>query len=213
MKYIRLFENHNLAPNGNISNLNKTQWHIVRTPEFKNWFGDWEKNEGSKVLDENGEPKIMYHGSYNLFNEFNINAEKKERTNNFAGFYFADNKQDVIYYANNGNGYIYECFLNIRNPLIHKWGFNHTPSDKSIKFIEDKYKNKYDEIYLKYKLSNLKSTWWVSFMTGNDSTDMAIIDGFDGYFDGAHQICAFHPFNIKLSNNTTFDKKNNDIRK
>ena len=31
-----------LAPNGNISNLNDEQWRIVRTAEFKCWFGDWE---------------------------------------------------------------------------------------------------------------------------------------------------------------------------
>jgi len=31
-----------LAPNGKPSNLNERQWHEVRTPEFKTWFGDWE---------------------------------------------------------------------------------------------------------------------------------------------------------------------------
>ena len=29
-----------LAPNGKISNLNEEQWKLVRTPEFKAWFGD-----------------------------------------------------------------------------------------------------------------------------------------------------------------------------
>lgn len=29
-----------LAPNGNISNLNKQLYNYVRTQEFKNWFGD-----------------------------------------------------------------------------------------------------------------------------------------------------------------------------
>ncbi|SMF93939.1 hypothetical protein SAMN02949497_1235 [Methylomagnum ishizawai] len=31
-----------LAPNGKPSNLNESQWNLVRTPEFKVWFGDWE---------------------------------------------------------------------------------------------------------------------------------------------------------------------------
>jgi hypothetical protein len=31
-----------LAPNGQPSKLNERQWHQVRTPQFKAWFGDWE---------------------------------------------------------------------------------------------------------------------------------------------------------------------------
>lgn len=30
------------APNGKKSNLTDEQWEMVRTPEFKEWFGDWE---------------------------------------------------------------------------------------------------------------------------------------------------------------------------
>ena len=32
-----------LAPNGKPSNLTPEQYRQVRTPEFKKWFGDWEK--------------------------------------------------------------------------------------------------------------------------------------------------------------------------
>lgn len=42
-------EDYLLAPNGKPSNLNEKQWHQVRTPEFKKWFGDWELSE-KKVL-------------------------------------------------------------------------------------------------------------------------------------------------------------------
>ena len=52
------------APNGNPTNLNERQWLQVRTKAFKEWFGDWENNssEASKVVDENGEPLVVYHG-------------------------------------------------------------------------------------------------------------------------------------------------------
>lgn len=52
-----------LAPNGNVSNLTEQQYVQVRTRAFKSWFGDWENNpnEASKVVDENGEPLIVYH--------------------------------------------------------------------------------------------------------------------------------------------------------
>lgn len=51
------------APNGKQSNLNEHQWAQVRTKAFKNWFGDWENDpeNASKVVDENGEPRVMYH--------------------------------------------------------------------------------------------------------------------------------------------------------
>ena len=53
------------APNGKPTNLNEEQWAMVRTKAFKNWFGDWENDpeNASKVVDENGEPKVMYHGT------------------------------------------------------------------------------------------------------------------------------------------------------
>ena len=54
-----------LAPNGNVSNLTERQYAQVRTKAFKDWFGDWENNSenASKVVDENGEPLVVYHGS------------------------------------------------------------------------------------------------------------------------------------------------------
>ena len=49
------------APNGNQTNLTERQWLQVHTPEFKQWFGDWEDNpeHASKVVDGNGEPLVV----------------------------------------------------------------------------------------------------------------------------------------------------------
>lgn len=54
-----------LAPNGKPSNLPERLYAQVRTKEFKDWFGDWQNDpkNASKVVDENGEPRIVYHGS------------------------------------------------------------------------------------------------------------------------------------------------------
>lgn len=53
------------APNGNTTNLTEQQWLLVRTPSFKQWFGDWENDpdNASKIIDENGEPLVVYHGA------------------------------------------------------------------------------------------------------------------------------------------------------
>ena len=53
------------APNGEPSNLKEWQWLQVRTKAFKDWFGDWENDpeNASKVVDGNGEPKVVYRYS------------------------------------------------------------------------------------------------------------------------------------------------------
>ena len=54
-----------MAPNGAKSNLDENQWVTVRTPAFKRWFGDWEKDpaHASKIVDANGEPIVVYRGA------------------------------------------------------------------------------------------------------------------------------------------------------
>jgi DNA polymerase III sliding clamp (beta) subunit (PCNA family) len=116
-----------LAPNNEPSNLTHEQWHLVRTPEFKAWFGDWEEHpeSSSKVVDENGEPLVVYHGSKNKFTVFDnskigMNYIYSER----GGFFFTQKKITAVNYAKlhslneDNEGYLYECFLDIKNPSI-----------------------------------------------------------------------------------------------
>jgi len=67
-----------LAPNGKKSNLTPEQWHLVRTPQFKAWFGDWENSPetASKVVDENGEPLVVYKFKKEPFhsNTYNLDS-------------------------------------------------------------------------------------------------------------------------------------------
>jgi hypothetical protein len=112
-----------LAPNGKKSNLTLEQYKLVRTPEFKAWFGDWENDpeNASKVLDENGEPLVVYHGTNNgKFNVFD-NEKTIDKT-----FYFTDSKSYAIRYSHDNpnfgkptiNSYVFEVFLNLKNPLM-----------------------------------------------------------------------------------------------
>lgn len=51
----------------------------VYSEAFKNWFGDWlsdDKTNVSKVVDENGEPLVVYHSGANGINEFNTTLEE-----------------------------------------------------------------------------------------------------------------------------------------
>ena len=71
------------APNGKPTNLNERQWLQVRTSNIKNWFGDWENDpaNASKVVDENGEPLVVYHSGNAGINAFSRQYDKIERIN------------------------------------------------------------------------------------------------------------------------------------
>ena len=80
---------------------------VNRDENFKAWFGD------SKVVDDNGEPLVVYHGtnanaySDGSFNVFNTNGER-------AGAYFSTSREQAETYGQE----VYETHLNIQNPLV-----------------------------------------------------------------------------------------------
>ena len=97
-------KNELLAPNGKPSNLSPIQYELVRTPAFKKWFGDWENNpaNASKVVDENGEPLIVYHGGKTKsINIFEIEKAGSVQYSDWGkGFYFTPYKSTADYYSN-----------------------------------------------------------------------------------------------------------------
>ena len=101
-----------LAPNGNPSNLTPEQYSVVRTPEFKAWFGDWENDpeNSSKVVDENGEPLVVYHGTDNEFTTFKLGYGSYSS--------FTENKRLALSYGHIVNSF----FLSIKNPYIINGG-------------------------------------------------------------------------------------------
>ena len=74
-------------------------------------FGDWENASAnaSKVIDDNGEPLVVYHGTDTEFNEF---KDIKELS---RGFWFSP-KEEVSKRFSNGTNIVKATFLNIRNP-------------------------------------------------------------------------------------------------
>lgn len=122
-EYLNEYQDILLAPNGNKSNLPKNLYYYVRTDEFKKWFGDWEndRQNSSKVLDENGEPMIVYHGGSDNFDKFDKKYRGTSTNAKSAklGFFFTDDRNDAIAYSKRyAGGKLYKCFLNLRNPII-----------------------------------------------------------------------------------------------
>lgn len=211
------------APNGEKTKLDAEQWTTVRTANFKNWFGDWENDpeNASKVVDENGEPMVVWHGRSAEFNTF----EKKEGVRfimgledkvKAEGFFFSPDKGLAEEFASNssrhrgGKANVVPCFLNIRRPM------DLTDED-------------YDRIYEDV-------TGW-EYMVGMDTQDnlWGIMDeegmadkikekGYDGAIfveevDDSYEptkisYCALDANQIKSAenNNGDFSADNNDIR-
>ena len=82
----------------------------------------------SKVRDENGNLKVMYHGSPESFTVFD---KKKAKSSGYygKGFYFTDSDSHAKQYGN-----IYETYLNITNPLQD--GTTDITKDQLRKFVE-----------------------------------------------------------------------------
>jgi hypothetical protein len=116
-----------MAPNGKPSKLTPQQWAEVRTPAFKKGFGDWENDptNATKALDENGEPRVFYHGTTKSFDTFD--PAKSARTDRAAsrnlGFFFTDSLPDATRYAqwNGAKGSVLPVYLNTRAQEVMPW--------------------------------------------------------------------------------------------
>lgn len=204
------------APNGNPTNLNERQWLQVRTPKFKAWFGDWENDpaNASKIVDENGEPKVVYHDT-NATEYINqetgqnwddldfLEKDQWNERNDWENFW---KEQDFYVFSNKKARYSCEMpayffapemdeyheygkrtiqtFLNIRNPAINP------------------------------KIENVGVTDWA----GLEAMDKLIEAGYDGFIrmeDGKiYETNSFYPTQIKSAteNNGDYDSLNPDIR-
>ncbi len=88
---------------------------------FKDWFGDWQSNDKtnvSKVVDENGEPLIVYHGTTTP----DITTFDLAKTQSGEAFWFAnaEAQNGVLYSGQNDEGKIMmPLFVNMRTPLLN----------------------------------------------------------------------------------------------
>lgn len=119
-----------LAPNGKPSKLNAGQWSQVRTEAFKAWFGPWDTDpeSASKVLDENGEPKVLFHGTPNpSFTEFSLDYSEDENLAYGKGVYLSESAGAASGYAKSGAswgnkgtpgvGGVYALYAKVVNPF------------------------------------------------------------------------------------------------
>ena len=189
-----------IAPNGKPSKLNPEQYKLVRTSAFKKWFGDWEKDpeNSSKIIDENGEPMICFHGTENKFNVFKIS----EYGQLGKGIYFSNYYNEAKQYSelnNSKKAKVISVFLNIKNPKYttnYELKNSELFSEQSNEVYERLIDLKYDGLIFEFDKISLKKDKYIYLKTGQ------------------MELNAFKSEQIKLADgsNTTFDKNNDDIR-
>lgn len=96
--------------------------HQTDTPAFKRWF------EGSKVVDENGNPQVMYHGTPEDFTVFNTadrladGSARNPMNDNIGAFFTSDRPDAEDFSARNASSSaasnIHDVYLAIKNPLV-----------------------------------------------------------------------------------------------
>lgn len=222
------------APNGQPTKLNERQWLQVRTKNFLNWFGDWinDPENASKVVDENGEPLVVYHGTGSEFFVFRNSSEDNELG---AGFYFTDSYNTAERYAKDEN------LADNQNRIQHRADdiffdiMGHSSEDLYDNDSVGDYNAAYDQaVYELFSNSHVKSAFLNikhPYIVADDKSGVSIYNGatlahnyndgiIDNEFSDRHdtlsgvQYVVFNPNQIKSAtdNEGTFDKNNPDIR-
>jgi len=161
--------------------------NITNTEAFKKWFGD------SKVVDKEGKPLVVYHGTKQEFNSFNRSVN----------FFTSKNKVAKTY------GKVKECYLKLENPYIVKdkdkysSNFEHIieVGGKTISIAKLSYDLMYEGIYDGLIVENVYDT-------------LSRTEPLDEYLSDVYVVFNYNSNQIKLADgtNTTFDADNPDIR-
>jgi N12 class adenine-specific DNA methylase len=190
----------------------------IETAAFKKWFGD------SKVVDENGKPKIVYHGTNHVIEAFSpekLGTKTNAGTANL-GFFFTDNPLVAATFARGEGGNTVPAYLSLKNPL--------EIGDRSAAERRRNSKDAYDALHDAIVKTSGKPSWNEVTVQDIGIWRQKVIDaGFDGLvlrktaMDAAPRsindpysdhLVAFHPEQIKsaIGNRGTFDQTDPDIR-
>lgn len=149
-------------PEGRFSaSAEQTENEQTETEAFKDWFGDWQNHpeNASKVVNADGTPKVVYHGTNAVFNTF--------RQKN--GVYFFSESRD---YAESmaeerGGTRVVETYLNIRNPLyVRMQEGDFTDPTKEARYIRQAKAKGHDGVVFVLDSGNelVDDTFYAAFM-------------------------------------------------
>jgi hypothetical protein len=101
-------------PMGRVTGVKNYNHKITDTPKFNDWFA------GSKVVDGQGDPLLVFHGTGAMFRRF----ELQDFANVPGVFYFTSTEDHAWHYALTDDGriragsHVKAIYLSIKNPLV-----------------------------------------------------------------------------------------------
>ena len=181
--------------------------YLNRNSNFVSWF------DGSQVINQHGEPLIVYHGTNKAFNEFKLSfGGRNTNDNGKLGFYFTESSTLAQAFCrkkwDNENsrlkvgGNILPVYLSIKNPkVITAKQFVMIPYDIN-EYRDFQIEQGYDGLIIE-PFSAEDAQAWIR-MFGDNSACMEF---------SSNQYCAFYPEQIKsaIANNGSFNKQSKNI--
>lgn len=161
---------------------------------FYEWFGD------SKVVDKQGKPLVVYHGTKAKFDEFNLGFENEGRM--LGNGVYLTNSVDK---ANNYGNILMKPYVSLQNPL-------NINSENALKILAKEFKLAKKDVqgWFNYYSGDIRATLNRLFRE-YDLTNKAKEKGYDGIiYNNGLEIVAFSPNQIKsTSNRGTFSESEN----
>lgn len=193
-----------------VSGQQQVEQGAVDTPEFRNWFGE------SKVVDAEGKPLVVYHGTAADFNVFDLSKFGLTDAGWFGkGFYFTEDKAIADRY-----GKTKSVFLSLEKPMSSDEAAFGADTVKQIiaetKRLDPKFSPKDwledDLAGEKSALDQLENMYRAGAETSKVLQAVTDVTGFDGVVSKGIYI-AFNPTQIKsaIGNSGTFDPNDPNI--
>lgn len=199
---------------------------VLKSKQFIRWFGDWQNKPetASKIVNADGTPKVMYHGT---LNDFTVFDKKKAKSSGYygKGFYFTDSESHAQQYGNS-----MAVYLDVKNPL--EQGKNHISKKQLRNFLEAVAENEDDYDIWNYGTEDIdeiinniyKDDAFAVIQDVNATAIGDLAEAIDLFnkvnktnYDGVitpTETVVYKPTQIKSATDNigTFDKENPDIR-
>lgn len=175
----------------------------LNTPAFKNWFGD------SKVVDDKGQPLVVYHGTSKEFEAFDPNAPVASEKSGLNAIFVTTDPEFANQYAKLRNGKVMPLYASVKKPWDYQNPNDMKAFQKHLGLTEEdlKYPQGFDEGE-QYLLA-AKGDW--SFIESNTFQDFLKKNNYDGFFleeNGVRNLGIYKPEQLKsVFNKGTWNPK------
>ncbi len=209
------------TPNGSVrsitdskSNVKSKFQSVTQTQQFKRWFGKWDTHpeDASMVINEDGTPKIVYHGTDADFTVF-------ERGD--IGYHVGTEAQAEDRISDTENGHVMKLYADVKNPLHAAFDFGdwHSKNVAGMLIETEQFEDFDNRAEIEDRLSEIMN------MKSESEADTALTKylkklGYDGiiyenqFEDDGESYIVFDSNQLKSATDNigTFDKDNGDIR-